>query len=116
MMTVILCPLYIQPLHQNNVPAVPLYDEIYEAVCGIARGRYGDTALAAEIGDAKTVYILPMSNGLDQFLAIRLTAGNVIQVVTDAKKADVILSDRIGAGLDQRLDDLYGTKPRSQER
>lgn len=66
---------------------------------------------AADIGDAKTVYLLPMANGLDQFLAMRLTSGNVIQVVTDAKKADVILSDRIGAGLDQRLDDLYGNAP-----
>jgi hypothetical protein len=64
-----------------------------------------------EVAAVKSVYILPMSNSLDQFLAIRLTAGNVVQVVTDPKKADAILSDRIGAALDSKLDDLYVPKP-----
>jgi hypothetical protein len=35
----------------------------------------------------------------------------VLLVVTDPQKADVILSDRIGAGLDEKLDELYGGKP-----
>jgi hypothetical protein len=68
------------------------------------------SAFAGEIGDVKTVYVLPMANALDQFLAIRLTSGNVLQVVTDPKKADAILSDHIGSGLDKQLDDLYGAK------
>lgn len=63
---------------------------------------------AAEIGEVKTVYLLPMSSALDQFLAMRLTSENVIQVVTDPKKADAILSDRIGPPLDEKLDQLYG--------
>ena len=66
---------------------------------------------AADLGDAKTVYLLPMANGLDQFLAMRLTAGGLLQVVTDAKKADVIFSDRIGEAFNQRLEDLYGAAP-----
>jgi hypothetical protein len=67
-------------------------------------------AAGGEIGGVKTVYVLPMSNALDQFLAIRLTTGNVLQVVTDPQKADAILTDHIGAGLDKQLDDLYGSK------
>jgi hypothetical protein len=67
-------------------------------------------ASGPEIADVKTVYILPMSHGLDQFLAIRMTTGNILQVVTDAQKADAILSDRIGAPLDKQLDDLYAPK------
>ena len=44
-----------------------------------------------------------MSNGLDQFLAIRLTSGTVMQVVTDPQKADAILTDRIGASFEEKL-------------
>jgi len=74
------------------------------------------TAQTAPIGDVKTVYLLPMSSSLDQYLAMHLTAGNVLQVVTDPKKADAILSDRIGATLDQKLDDLYGkSKPKPKD-
>ena len=63
----------------------------------------------------KTVYILPMANSLDQFLAIKLTTGDVMQVVTDAHKADAIFTDRIGAGFEQKLDDIYGGKPKESE-
>ncbi len=67
-------------------------------------------AARPEIADVKTVYVLPMGNGLDQFLAIRLTAGNVLQVVTDPLKADAILSDQIGPALDGKIEDLYAPK------
>ena len=75
-------------------------------------------AQAAAIGDVKTVYVLPMSGSLDQYLAMHLTTANVVQVVTDPKKADAILSDHIGATLDEKLDDLYGTakpKPKTKD-
>ncbi len=65
-------------------------------------------AQAAAIGEVKTVYLLPMSSSLDQYLATHLTSGNVLQVVTDPKKADAILCDRIGAALDDKLNELYG--------
>ncbi|HLH41207.1 MAG TPA: hypothetical protein VKX39_18805 [Bryobacteraceae bacterium] len=65
-------------------------------------------AQAAGIGEVKTVYLLPMSSSLDQYLATHLTSGNVLQVVTDPKKADAILCDRIGATLDDKLNELYG--------
>jgi hypothetical protein len=66
----------------------------------------GDVA-RPELAEIKTVYLLPMSNSLDQFLAIRLTKGGVLQVVTDPKLADAILSEYIGAGLEEKLKALY---------
>lgn len=65
-------------------------------------------AQAAEIGEVKTVYVLPMSGSLDQFVAMHLTSANVLQVVTDPKRADAILCDRIGETLNDQLDGLFG--------
>ena len=55
----------------------------------------------------KTVYLLPMSGGLDQYLALQLTSRGVLQVVTDPQKADAIFTDSIGARLENSLSDLY---------
>jgi hypothetical protein len=62
----------------------------------------------AEVFGVKTVYVLPMTGGLDQYLALQLTSQGVLQVVTDPKKADAILTDGIGARLEERLSELYG--------
>ncbi len=67
-------------------------------------------AFAAGLGGIKTVYLLPMSNGLDQYLASQLTIDSVLQVVTDPQQADAVFCDRLGEGLEQRLADLYGQK------
>jgi hypothetical protein len=69
----------------------------------------GDVA-HPELAEIKTVYLLPMTYSLDQFLAVRLTKGGVVQVVTDPKLADAIISDYIGAGLEEKLKTLYGDK------
>ncbi len=61
-----------------------------------------------DLAEVKTVYLLPMTYSLDQFLAIRLTKGGVLQVVTDPKLADAVLSDHIGTGLEEKLKSLYG--------
>jgi hypothetical protein len=63
----------------------------------------------------KTVYLLPMASGLDQFLAVRLTTGSILQVVTDPQKADGILTDHIGASFEQQLDGLYGAKASAKD-
>ena len=73
-------------------------------------------ACGAGLADYKTVYVLPMSSGLDQFLAIKLTSGSVMQVVTDPRKAELILTDAIGAAFEAKLDDLYGQKPKGEEK
>jgi hypothetical protein len=68
----------------------------------------------ADLGAFKTVYLLPMSNGLDQYLAMRLTSDSVMQVVTDPQKADSILTDKIGKSFEEALDDLYGNKKKDE--
>jgi len=70
---------------------------------------------AADTGDIKTVYLLPMANGFDQFLAIRLTTGVVLQVVTDPQKADGLLTDRIGTAFEQKLNEIYGPKVKDKD-
>ena len=69
------------------------------------------SAPAAGLDDVKTVYLLPMSNGLDQYLAAQLTSGSVLQVVTDPKNADAVLTDHLGQSFEETLADLYNTKP-----
>lgn len=65
------------------------------------------TAAKPQLQEIHTVYLLSMGNSLDQFLANRLTAAGIFQVVTDPQKADAIFSDKIGLGLEQKLDELY---------
>ena len=71
---------------------------------------------AAGLGDIKAVYLLPMSSGLDQYLAQQLTAGAVLQVVTDPQKADAILTDHLGETFEESLADLYQTKPKTGDK
>jgi hypothetical protein len=71
------------------------------------------SASGVDTAEYKTVYILPMANGLDQFLAIKLTTGLVMQVVTDPQKADSIFTDRIGTAFEDKLDEIYGKHPKS---
>jgi len=78
------------------------------AVAFLATSLLSTTAFAADLADVKAVYLLPMSFGMDQYLAIRLTTGSKLQVVTDPQKADAIFTDRIGPGLEKSFDDLYG--------
>jgi hypothetical protein len=43
----------------------------------------------------RTVYIVPMANGLDRRLASRLTSSGVVWVVLDPESADAVLTDRV---------------------
>jgi hypothetical protein len=43
----------------------------------------------------RTVYIIPMANGLDRHLASRLTSSAVVWVVLDPENADAVLTDRV---------------------
>jgi hypothetical protein len=62
---------------------------------------------AAELTPDRTVFILPMTHSLDQFIADQLTRMHVLQVVTDPAKADTIVTDRVGEPLETRLQELY---------
>jgi hypothetical protein len=68
-------------------------------------------AQSASLGEVKSVYLLPMAFGLDQYLASRLTSIQVLPVVADPKAADAILTDRLGPGFEARLDELYPPPP-----
>ncbi len=64
-----------------------------------------------QLKQVTAVYILAMGNGEDQFLANQLTSSGVFQVVTDPKKADAILTDRVGEPFEKKLDELYPPPP-----
>jgi hypothetical protein len=70
-------------------------------------------AMGADLHGVKTVYLLPMAGGLDQYLASRLASGGILQVVTDPQKADAIFADHVGDSFEKSLDDLYGAVPKS---
>jgi hypothetical protein len=55
----------------------------------------------------RTVYVLPMAGGLDQFLAQWLTREHVMQVVADPKIADVVLTDRLGEAFEQKMAEIH---------
>ena len=71
---------------------------------------------AAGLSDVKTVYLMPMSNGLDQYLAVQLTTGAVLQVVVDPQRADAVLTDHLGESFEQSLAELYGGKPQNSDK
>jgi hypothetical protein len=60
-----------------------------------------------QLHEVKRVYILAMSANLDQFLASQLVKAGIFEVVTDPKKADAIITDRVGESFENKLDDLY---------
>jgi hypothetical protein len=61
--------------------------------------------------EIKTVYLLSMSSGLDQYLANRLTKTGRFEVVTDPAKADAVFTDRLGPNFEQRWAELYPPPP-----
>jgi hypothetical protein len=62
---------------------------------------------AGDVSTVHTVYMLRMSRGLDQYLANRLTAEHVFQIVTDPKFADAVFTDQIGEGFEAKMEELY---------
>ena len=71
----------------------------------VACGLCGATNL--QLAKVQSVYILPMSGGMDQYLANRLTSMGVFQVVADPQKADTVLTDSLGRGFEDRMKELY---------
>jgi hypothetical protein len=74
---------------------------------------FGALAPAAELSAVHNVYLLPMSRGLDQYLANSLTNEKVFQVVTDPKLADAVFTDRIGGAFQTQLETMLPT-PKSE--
>jgi hypothetical protein len=71
---------------------------------------------AADLTAVRNVYVMPMSRGLDQYLAGRLASEGLFQVVTDPKLADAVLSDKVGDSLRAQLETIFPTpKPEVEE-
>lgn len=60
----------------------------------------------AQYAGPKTVYILPMAAGLDQYVAQWLTKDHLMQVVADPKTAEVMMTDRLGETFEQKMKQL----------
>jgi hypothetical protein len=71
-------------------------------------------ACAANLAGVHKVYVMPMSRGMDQYLANRLAGAHVFEVVTDPKLADAVFTDRLGEGFENQLED-YSPTPKSSE-
>ena len=59
----------------------------------------------------RTVYILEMSNGLDQHLANRLTSSGVLWVVLEPKSADAVLTESLDESFWTWLAQTYPPAP-----
>lgn len=57
--------------------------------------------------DVKSVYILRMGNGLDQYLASELSKHGVYAITTDPQKADALLTETLGEGFEKKYLELY---------
>lgn len=76
------------------------------AAAGAQEAGPGQPA-GSELLQIRHVYLLPMANGFDQYLANHLTRQGLVQVVADPSKADAILTDRIGKAFEDKLEELY---------
>jgi hypothetical protein len=71
----------------------------------------------AELSNIQFIYLLPMTAGLEQYLANRLTAEQIYQVVIDHTKAEAVFTDQIGAAFEVKLAELYPPpKPEAEEK
>lgn len=64
-------------------------------------------AAATPYSGPKTVYIFPMAGGLDQYVAQWLTKDHVMQVVTDPKAAEVVMTDRLGQAFELQMKQIH---------
>ncbi len=71
----------------------------------------------ADLNQVRSIYIMPMSGGYHQHLANRLIRLGLFQLVADPQRADAVLTDRLGEGLEQRLEgyDAIGRKREEAE-
>jgi len=72
-------------------------------------------ASAAELAAGRTVYLMPMGRGLDQYIANRLTRTHLLQVVTDPVKADAIITDQVGTMFEDLMKDLIPPPPEAKD-
>jgi hypothetical protein len=64
-------------------------------------------AAPVTLSSVRTIYILPLTSGFDQYLANHLTRTGVYEVVVDPALADVVVTGQLGESLEQKLKELY---------
>jgi hypothetical protein len=72
-------------------------------------GCSGALLCGADLVEVRTVYVMPMARGLDQYLANRITGQHVFRVVTDPKLADAVLTDLVGDAVRVQLENISPT-------
>jgi hypothetical protein len=72
-------------------------------------GCSGALLCGADLTGVHTVYVMPMSRGMDQYLANRIASQGVFRVVTDPKLADAVLTDLIGEVFETQLENISPT-------
>lgn len=65
------------------------------------------SAANPELLKVKSVYLLPMASGMDQYLANALQGSNLYVVVTDPAAADAVFTDSIGPTFERKWKELY---------
>lgn len=83
-----------------------LYTEIVMKQFALA--AFCGAALLAQNPAVRSVYILPMTGGLDQYLAGTITRGHIMIVVANPKTADAVLTDHLGESFEQQMDQIAG--------
>jgi len=76
----------------------------------------GSGAEKPSFAEIQSVYLLPMSGGLDQYLANRLTGEGLFRVVTDPQAADALFTDRLGQAFELKYTELYPPAPPAPEK
>jgi len=61
----------------------------------------------AQLQGIRTVYFLPMPNGIEQFVANHLAKSGILGVVADPNVADAVFTDTVGKGFQQRMSEMY---------
>ena len=63
-----------------------------------------------ELVRVKSVYLLPMANGFDQYLANHILNSSLYVVVADPQGADAVITDSLGPGFERKMAELYPVK------
>ena len=105
MITVMRWSLYMPAARPGPRPGRGIISAMRTLIVLILSGWWG-VAASAELSEVKKVYLFPMTGGLEQYLAERLTAGGVFQVVVDPKQADAVWSERLDEGFRAALEEL----------
>jgi hypothetical protein len=72
-------------------------------------------AVNPQLAGVRSVYILPMASGMDQYLAGKLTTRGVVQVMSDPQLADAVLTDHLGQSFEDRMNELYAPAKKEKD-